>query len=299
MQTQALNDHLNKELITADENNTAAEIALLMKEHSVGAIPIMQKGKLVGIVSERDIASRIVAEGLSAESTLARDFMTSDPTVYNSDEDNLDFFHTLGSLPNRHLPILEKGKIVGMLSNRDIVSGLKRKDDHLKRIFFDEKFKHNKVTYVFQTILTATAMFAVLLLIDFLSNAVLVAALGASCFIAFAMPYRDISSPRYMIGGYVVGALTGAACAYAASNFFINALPIAHTFYYVFFGALAVGLAMFFMVLTDTEHPPAASLSLGLVLNHSDLKTIVIVLFGIASLSLIKEILKPLLKDLL
>ena len=142
-------------------------------------------------------------------------------------------------------------------------------------------------------------MFAVLLLIDFFSNAVLVAALGASCFIAFAMPHRDISSPRYMIGGYAVGALTGAACAYAASSHLINTLPIAHAFYYVFFGALAVGLAMFFMVLTDTEHPPAASLSLGLVLNHSDFKTIVIVLFGIASLSLIKEILRPLLKDLL
>jgi CBS-domain-containing membrane protein len=299
MKMQTLNDHLNKKLITADENDTAADIALLMRKHSVGAIPIMQNEELVGIVSERDIASIIVAEGLSAEATPAKDFMTRDLTVYNSDESYLDFFHTLGSLPNRHLPILEKGKIVGMLSDRDIVSGLSKKEDHLKRVFFDEKFKHNKVTYFFQTVLTTTAMFIVLLLLDFFSNAVLVAALGASCFIAFAMPHRDISSPRYMIGGYAVGALTGAACAYAASSFLINTLPIAPAFHYVFFGALAVGSAMFFMVLTDTEHPPAASLSLGLVLGHSDLQTIAIVLFGIASLSLIKEILKPLLKDLL
>lgn len=299
MKTKTLSGHLNRKLITAGENDTAADIALLMKKHSVGAIPIMQEEKLVGIVSERDITARIVAEGLSAETTLARDFMTTDLTVHSFDENNLDFFHTLGSSPNRHLPILEKGKIVGMVSDRDIVSGLKKKDDHLKRIFFDEKFKHDKITYFFQTILTTMAMFVVLLVLDFFSNAVLVAALGASCFIAFAMPHRDISSPRYMIGGYAVGALTGAACAYAASNFPTNALPIAHASYYVFFGALAVGLATFFMVLTDTEHPPAASLSLGLVLHHSDLKTIAIVLFGIAALSLIKEILRPLLKDLL
>ena len=299
MQMQTLNGHLNKKLITADENDTAADIALLMKEHSVGAVPIMQEEELVGIVSERDIASRIVAEGLSAEATLAKDFMTTDLTVYEFDESNLDSFHTLGSLPNRHLPILEKGKIVGMLSNRDIVSGLHKKDDHLKRIFFDGKFKHNKVTYFSQTVLTTTAMFVVLLLLDFFSNAVLVAALGASCFIAFAMPHRDISNPRYMIGGYAVGALTGVACAYAASGLLMTTLPISPAFYYVFFGALAVGLAMILMVLTDTEHPPAASLSLGLVLNHSDLKTIAIVLLGIASLSLIKEVLRPWLKDLL
>lgn len=299
MQTQALPDHLKKRLVTADENDSAADIALLMREHSVGAIPIMQDDRLVGIVSERDITSRIVAEGLSAETTLARDFMTKDLTVYNFDEDHPDYLHELGSLPNRHLPILEEGKIVGMVSDRDIISGLNRKDERLKKAFFDEKFKHNIGTYFFQTVLTATAMFIVLLVLDVFSNAALVAALGASCFIAFAMPNRDVASPRYMIGGYAIGALAGAACAYAASHVSISTLPIAQVFYYVFFGALAVALAMFFMVLTDTEHPPAASLSLGLVLNQADLKTIAIVLFGIAALSLIKEVLKPLLKDLL
>ena len=197
MPTTTLNGHRNKKLITADENDTAAHIALLMREHAVGAIPIMHEGRLVGIVSERDIAVRIVAAGLSAETTLAQDFMTRDLTVYDSDENDMDFFHTLSALPNRHLPIVEKGKIIGMLSNRDIVSGLTHKDDHLKRVFFDEKFKHNIVTYFFQTFLTTATMFIVLLLLDFFSNAVLVAALGSSCFIAFAMPYRDISSPRY------------------------------------------------------------------------------------------------------
>ena len=68
---------------------------------------------------------------------------------------------------------------------------------------------------------------------------------------------------------------------------------------HVVFGAMSVGLAIFLMVITDTEHPPAAGLALGLILNEWSFLTIVVVLVGIISLSVIKFILKPVLKNLL
>ena len=68
---------------------------------------------------------------------------------------------------------------------------------------------------------------------------------------------------------------------------------------HVVFGAMSVGLAIFVMVITDTEHPPAAGLALGLILNEWSLLTIVVVFVGIISLSVIKFILKPVLKNLL
>jgi CBS-domain-containing membrane protein len=68
---------------------------------------------------------------------------------------------------------------------------------------------------------------------------------------------------------------------------------------YIVFGALAVGLAIFVMVITDTEHPPAAGLALGLVLDEYNHMTAVVALVGIVSLSVMKAVLKPVLKNLL
>jgi CBS-domain-containing membrane protein len=65
------------------------------------------------------------------------------------------------------------------------------------------------------------------------------------------------------------------------------------------FGAMAVGLAIFVMVITGTAHPPAAGLALGLILNEWSPLTIVVVFAGIISLSVIKTVLKPVLKNLL
>ena len=65
------------------------------------------------------------------------------------------------------------------------------------------------------------------------------------------------------------------------------------------FGAISVGLTIFMMVITNTGHPPAASLALGLIINECNYMTIIVVLIGITSLSAIKEVLKPILKNLL
>jgi hypothetical protein len=67
----------------------------------------------------------------------------------------------------------------------------------------------------------------------------------------------------------------------------------------IIFGALATGLAMLLMVITDTEHPPAASLALGFVLNEWDALTVLAVISGIVALASIKEVLKFRLIDLL
>ncbi len=67
----------------------------------------------------------------------------------------------------------------------------------------------------------------------------------------------------------------------------------------IIFGAVATGLAMLLMVITDTEHPPAASLALGFVLSEWDALTVLAVISGIVALASIKEVLKFRLIDLL
>lgn len=67
----------------------------------------------------------------------------------------------------------------------------------------------------------------------------------------------------------------------------------------ILFAAITTGCTMLLMVVTQTEHPPAAGLVLGYVLSGSDLMAIFVVLVGITAISLIKELCKPLLIDLL
>jgi CBS-domain-containing membrane protein len=67
----------------------------------------------------------------------------------------------------------------------------------------------------------------------------------------------------------------------------------------IVFGALAISVAMFMMVVTRTEHPPAAALALGLVLNEWDLLTLAVVMAGIVALSIIKRLVLPMLLDLI
>ena len=165
--------------------------------------------------------------------------------------------------------------------------------------FFDKKFISNKKRYLLQCILATACVFIVLLILDTMANAAVIAALGASSFIAFTMPHTEQSRPRYMIGGYVVGILSACFCYYLSIIPTIKQIAFISDHTLVIFSSIAVGLSIFLMVITDTEHPPAASIALGLVFNKCNYMSITVVLIGIITLSLLKFFLKPLLKNLL
>ena len=152
--------------------------------------------------------------------------------------------------------------------------------------------------YLLQCGLAGGCVFILLIVLDAVTQAVLIAALGASAFIAFAVPLSLHSSPRHMIGGYIVGITSG--CLLSA---LYTAMNLTSTFGasagMIIGGALATSLAMFLMVVTRTEHPPAAALALGLVLNEWSLLTIAVVLAGVIGLSIVKRAVLPMLMDLL
>ena len=163
----------------------------------------------------------------------------------------------------------------------------------------DEKFKKNPFQYFIQFGLVTISVFIILLFLHTLSSATIVASLGASSFIAFTAPHAQSSRPRFLIGGYVVGVLSGLLCNGIQSWF----IPSDFTFLgypsYTFFCAVAVGLAMFTMAITNFEHPPAAALALGLVVDKASLKSVMVALVGIIALSAFKTLLKPYMKNLL
>ena len=108
-----------------------------------------------------------------------------------------------------------------------------------------------------------------------------------------------MSRSRFLIGGYLVGIAAGLLCYYLSSLALLTRISIVHEYSLVVFGSLSVGLAIFAMVITDTEHPPAAGLALGLILNEWSYITIVLVIVGVILLSAIKAALGPMLRNLL
>ena len=165
----------------------------------------------------------------------------------------------------------------------------------------DPALRGNLRYYVFQCSLATVATLIILAVFSSISNGFIVAALGGSTFIVFVLPQARSSRARYLIGGYVGGLLTGMAGYWLGS---VTDLPmrfgLVTNLPHVVFGALAVGLAIFLMVVTDTEHPPAAAVSLGIVmLQRWSWVTVAAVLAGIIMLCLVKRALKPILHDLL
>lgn len=178
-------------------------------------------------------------------------------------------------------------------------TGLRRLARQLVRWrLLDSKFRHNKARYIAQTAGAALCILVVLLALDSVRQTVLIASLGASTFIAFAVPRSYASRPRALLGGYFVGTLIGCGLSLAVA-WLTPMIALDPATLRIVGGAIATGLSFFIMVTTDTEHPPAAALSLGYVLNDWDAGTVLVVFAGIAMLSLVKELVRPRLMDLM
>ena len=112
-----------KHEIVALSGDTTVDIAAKrMAEKNIGAVPVMDKETLVGIFSERDMLKRVVAEGKDPAQTSLKDVMTPDPQHASPDDWVHDAADFMIQGHYRHLPIIDEGKLVGFLSQRDFVA---------------------------------------------------------------------------------------------------------------------------------------------------------------------------------
>jgi CBS domain-containing protein len=97
------------------------EAIRLMAEHSVGALLVMQGAKLEGIVSERDYARKVILKGRSSSDTPVRHIMTAEVITVGPDHSAQQCMQIMTDRRVRHLPVLEDGRVLGMLSIGDLV----------------------------------------------------------------------------------------------------------------------------------------------------------------------------------
>ena len=150
--------------------------------------------------------------------------------------------------------------------------------------------------YVFQSLVAVLVLMAVLYFLDILTHGAIVAALGASTFIVFAMPNSVTAQPRNLIGGHIMGLIAGSICYFAL---IYPSLGVTEEFVYILAAALSVGLSIFLMVITNTEHPPAAATALGIVAYGWSWWVVLFVLLFSVMLSLVRYLLRNWLRELL
>ena len=112
---------MTKNVSVAELETTLEEIATMMRDEDAGAIPVLDGGKVVGIVTDRDIVLRCIAEGRDPVGTTSEDILSSDLTTIKPNDDVDMASHMMAQRQVRRLPVVdESGKLLGMLSLGDI-----------------------------------------------------------------------------------------------------------------------------------------------------------------------------------
>jgi CBS domain-containing protein len=109
-------------LITSEPDDTLLDAAGRMHTYQIGALPVYEQHRLIGIVTERDLVAAL-AEGADPATTLVTDYMTDRPICAAPGDDLTAAARRMAELGVRHLPVVEGQQLVGMLSMRDLVAG--------------------------------------------------------------------------------------------------------------------------------------------------------------------------------
>lgn len=111
----------DSEIIALEDNSTVMEVAKLLGERRIGAIPIMRKEKLCGIISERDVVRGLAIRGGDVLEDNVTTLMTKSVITCNADESVEQLMVMMTERRIRHVPVVENGALKGMISIGDVV----------------------------------------------------------------------------------------------------------------------------------------------------------------------------------
>jgi CBS domain-containing protein len=121
---KTVRDILNKkgsDAYSISPQATVYEALQVMADKNIGAVLVIDKGKLVGIFSERDYARKVILKGKASKETLVSDLMTKNILYVSPDKNVEDCMFLMTTKHVRHLPVMEDDRLEGIISINDVV----------------------------------------------------------------------------------------------------------------------------------------------------------------------------------
>jgi CBS domain-containing protein len=111
---------MTKDVATLNPDDTIERAAQLMKQYNIGAVPVCKGETVIGVITDRDITLRSVAQGENGRNQTVREIMTSNPVLVNSETEIHDAARIMSERQIRRLPVVENNNLVGIVSLGDL-----------------------------------------------------------------------------------------------------------------------------------------------------------------------------------
>jgi CBS domain-containing protein len=119
--TARVSDVMSPDVVSVQLHDTLADAARAMREHNIGDVIVLNGDQLFGIVTDRDIVIRGIAEGFRAGVTEVKDIASKHVTSISPEDYVDDAMQTMKNEAIRRLPVVENGKVIGVISLGDVV----------------------------------------------------------------------------------------------------------------------------------------------------------------------------------
>ena len=114
-------EFMNKDLVQVTPETSVKRCAEVMAAERVSSALVTEKRKILGIVTEKDLARKIVAKGLDADEIMAKDIMTTDLVTVNPQTSLYDAMLIINKKKIKHLPVVDKNSVVGIITAMEIL----------------------------------------------------------------------------------------------------------------------------------------------------------------------------------
>ena len=111
---------MTTDITKATPDNTLVDIAVIMRDEDIGALPVVEDGELIGIVTDRDIVVRAIANGRDPSTTKVEEVLSEEVEGVEPGTDVTDAADLMAARQIRRLPVVEEGQLIGMISLGDI-----------------------------------------------------------------------------------------------------------------------------------------------------------------------------------
>lgn len=128
-------DVMKTQVVIAKPDANVKEAAKIMTDLDIGCLVVLEKDKIVGILSETDILKKIVAQGADAEKTKVEDIMTKDVVTIDMDKGVEEAAELMVGKKLKRLPVVNGSKLVGIITSTDLISYEPKMIEALSQLF--------------------------------------------------------------------------------------------------------------------------------------------------------------------